>query len=155
MAKKSTVIVLERRLLMSQAFRQLRTAAAHQVLMIFMSKRRVEKEKLPRRTGWVITNNGEITFTYREAEKKCGLSPARFRNAVDELIAKGFIDIAGPGMGVYKVTTFYSISDRWRNYGTDQFVKKDRRRGLINRGFQKGNQYGRNCRREKNSTIAG
>ncbi len=91
----------------------------------------------------------EIIFTYKEAEKKYGISDSRFGKAIDELIEKGFIDIADTGMGVHKVTTLYSISDRWKLYGTKDFVKKERAKGPINRGFQKGNQYGRNCRKKK------
>ncbi len=69
------------------------------------------------------------------------------------MVEKGFIDIAATGMGVHKVTTFYSISDRWRLYGTSDYEEpKPRLKGPINRGFQKGNTFGRNCK--KKSTVA-
>ncbi|MFC1739443.1 hypothetical protein ACFL1G_10400 [Planctomycetota bacterium] len=141
-----TGIWLKRRLILSEAFRALKTSSSHVVLMIFMSKRDMQEAGLGKRKEWIIQNNGEITFTYKEAEQKYGISNSRFTKALDELIDKGFIDIAAPGVGVYKLSTLYSISERWKDYGTPDFVKKERKKGTINRGFQIGNRYGRNCR---------
>ncbi len=99
---------------------------------------------------WDIINNGEIEFTYIEAKEKYGISYGAFRNAIDELREKGFIDIAATGMGVHKVKTLYSISDRWKLYGTPEYEPpKPRPKKPINRGFQKGNKLGRNCRKRK------
>lgn len=142
-------IWIERRLIESKAFRALKTTASYVMLMVFMSKRQMEKGTLGRRKGWVIRNNGKIEFTYKEGEKKYDISGDRFDRALDELIYKGFIDIERTGMGVHKVTTLYRISDRWKLYGTKGFIKKKRTKGPINRGFQKGNTYGRNCRKKE------
>ena len=151
MSKRKTqnIIWLERRLIVSEAFRALQTTSSYVVLMVFMSKRQMEVLKTAKRKEFVIANNGEIEFTYIEAKQKYGISDSKFTKAIDELIDKGFIDIAATGMGVHKVTTHYSISDRWKDYGTPDFVKKERPKGTINRGFQKGNQYGRNCHKKE------
>jgi hypothetical protein len=139
----------ERRLLKSKAFFALRTAAAHKVLAIFWTKRQFEQIGRRGKEQWDIVNNGMIVFTYKEA-RRLGISDGAFRTAIDELCEKGFIDIAATGMGVHKATNLYFISDRWRKYGTLEYEKpKPRPKGPINRGFQKGNRYGRNSRKEK------
>ncbi len=149
---KNQNIWVEQRLIQSKAFRSL-TATAIKVLMIFLTKRQCERIGRKGKEQWTIRNNGEITFTYKEAKSKYGISESAFRNAIDELISKGFIDIAASGMGVHKVTTQYSISDRWRLYGTSDYKEpKPRHKRPINRGFQKGNTLGRNCK--KKSTVA-
>ena len=46
------------------------------------------KTKHKSRSGsYVITNNGEITYSYKEAEMK-GISKDQFRNSIDELQEK-------------------------------------------------------------------
>ena len=149
MSKPWTGIWLEREVILSKAFRSLETTACYIMFMIFMSKRQMEKDGLGARRRWIIKNNGKIEFTYEDAKQKYDISNSRFTKALDELIDKGFIDIAASGMGVHKTTTLYSISDRWKDYGTPNFIKIERPKGPINRGFQKGNQYGRNCRKKE------
>jgi len=146
-------VYLEREFILSRAFRELRTATAYVVLMIFMTKRVMTKCHTSKRGGWIVANNGEIQFTYGEAREKWGISDDRFSRALDELIEKGFIDVAEPGIGVHKLATLYSISERWKDYGTDRFVKRERHRGPINHGFKKGNRLGRNCRRAESTVI--
>jgi hypothetical protein len=141
-------IWVERCLIQSKAFQTLT-----KVLMIFLTKRQCERLGRRGKEQWTIKNNGEITFTYKEAENKYRIAGTAFRNAIHKLVEKGFIDIAATGMGVHKVTTFYSISDRWRLYGTSDYEEpKPRLKGPVNRGFQKGNTSGRNCK--KKSTVA-
>ena len=155
MGTNSGSIFVERRLLQSKAYRALRTPTAYFVLGIFWTKRQLAK-KGRRGKDWVITNNGEIVFTYQEAETKYGISGGAFRSAIDELRNKGFIDIAESGAGLHKSANLYSISNRWKSYGTPEYKEpKPRPQKPINKGFQKGNIYGRNCRNEKNSTVAG
>jgi hypothetical protein len=152
--KRSAVVVIEQRLLKSKAYRSLRTPTSYFVLGIFMTKRQMVKGGRSGKERWDITNNGEIEFTYIEAKEKYGISYGAFRNAIDELREKGFIDIAESGAGLYKSANKYSISDRWKLYGTPEYKPpKQRPKGPINRGFKKGNQYGRKCKK-KNSTVA-
>lgn len=155
-AWRYTGIFLERELLESEALRSLTTRTAYRVFLIFYSKRKMAKAGRKGEEDWGVANNGEIIFTYQEAKKKHGISSGAFGRAIDELIDKGFIDIAATGRGVYKVTTLYSISKRWERYATPEYKKpKPRRKGPINRGFQKGNQHGRHSRNKKTPTVAG
>jgi hypothetical protein len=146
----SKVVVLEQRLLKSRAYRSLRTPTAYFVLGIFWTKRQIGKVGRRGKEQTVILNNGEIVFTYKEAKDRYCISSGAFRDAIDELRDKGFIDIADTGAGVHKATTLYSISDRWMLYETPEYEPaKPRPKGPINRGFQKGNKYGRNCQKRK------
>ena len=84
---------------------------------------------------WVIKNNGDIVYPYLEAEKK-GIGRREFRNAVDELLEKGFLDIAHQGSGGRSGDmTKYFIDHRWKDYGTPSFRpaknprSKDSRKG--------------------------
>jgi hypothetical protein len=86
-----------------------------------------------RNSEWIISNNGEIVFPYKEAQKH-GISPSQFRDAIDDLIDKGFIQITHQGSGGRgkdgkdgDVTTFL-LDDRWKNYGTKRFKKIDKPR---------------------------
>ncbi|MHC4098789.1 MAG: hypothetical protein ACYSU3_22360, partial [Planctomycetota bacterium] len=131
------------------------TATAIKVLMIFLTKRQCERLGRRGKEQWTIKNNGEITFTYKEAKRKYGISDGAFRNAIDDLRNKGFLDIAESGAGLYKSANKYELCDRWKLYGTQEYQPpKPRLQKPINKGFQKGNQYGRNCTK-KFSTVTG
>lgn len=135
-------IYIDSDLLNSHAFRKL-TKSALVVLLDFFGKRKVMKQKGKRRTdpgAWITINNGQLVYTYREAGKK-GMATGVFRDAIDELVERGFTDIARPGSGYGRQVTLYGLSERWRNYGTDKFIivhrQKDTRQG---RGFSCGNK---------------
>jgi len=114
-------VFVDRRILRSQAFKEL-GGTATKVLLVFLSKRQVQQIKTSKRQFWADTNRGEITFTYREAEKKYGISRHAFYRAVTELMDLGFVDIYEPGVEYARVSTKYGISDRWENYGKPGFV---------------------------------
>jgi len=143
MASKS--IVVEKKLLNSYAFESIKRPNSFLVYFCFLIKRKVKKDRY---TGhYTILNNGEIVFTYQEAQKRLGISIGTFRNCIDELIGLGFIDLNHPGSGGHKGdVSLYAISERWKKYGTDAFKKKirpkDQREG---RGFYKSKNNPR-CR---------
>ena len=97
--------------------------------MGFLAKRQMVQTGRRGKRQWSIANNGEIQFTYAEARRRYGLSEGRFRRAIDELIRCGFIDIAQTSSGLHRVPTLYAISDRWRDFGTERFVERQRPRG--------------------------
>ena len=122
----------------------------------FLRKRQWSEIKRNGNKQWTMTNNGDIVYPYLEAERK-GVQRREFRNAIDELIAKGFLDINHHGKGGRKkidqngrvvgdMTTFI-IADRWKNYGKQSFKppkverKKDTRKG---RGWSVYNENQKN-----------
>lgn len=129
----SPIVVVEKELLRSPAFRTLPKTAI--VILMDFHMKRVMKGHTDKRGNKTmqILNNGEIEYTYSEAQKK-GINKQTFTTNRDALIEHGFIDIAHQGSGGKKGDkTLYAISDRWQQWGTDKFVKrirlKDQRKG--------------------------
>ena len=128
-------IWFEKDLLRSTAFRTLNKWAIL-VYLDFLRKRQMERVKRSKRSDdWIIKNNGEIVYPYSEAEKK-GIGRREFRNAIDELLEKGFLDITHQGSGGRSGDmTKYCIDVRWKDYGTSSFRSannprvKDTRKG--------------------------
>ncbi len=129
------IICFDKDLLRSDAFRSL-SKWSFLAYMDFLRKRQMEQVKNKKRsTEWVIKNNGDIVYPYVEAEKK-GIGRREFRNAIDELLEKGFLDITHQGSGGRSGDmTTYLIDDRWKDHGTTSFRpakkprKKDSRKG--------------------------
>jgi hypothetical protein len=117
----------ERDLWNSQIFRSLSKTS----ILVYQDYRmkckwQEDKRKKGKRENWYIINNGEIEYTYSEAEKR-RISRASFMRAITELVEKGFIDISHSGSGGVKGDkSKYAISQRWRNWGTDNFERKTR-----------------------------
>lgn len=133
----SPFIVIEKELLKSEVFRSL-SGTAKTVYFDFLMKRKIEmrQRKPGRKKEKVILNNGEIEYCYSEAEKK-GIPRSTFMNCLNFLIERGFIDVAHSGSGGKKGDkSLYAISNRWWDWGKDDFKKasrpKDKRQG---RGF--------------------
>ena len=118
--KRNTPVVVERQLIYSPAFLKL-TGKAPQVLFLFLSKRQFARIPKGAKKVWEIINNEQIVFTYEEAKSKYGISYRTFSRAIEQLVSHGFIDIARPGIGVGGFPTLYAISERWRQYGTENF----------------------------------
>jgi hypothetical protein len=101
---------------------------SHIVLVKFYSKRVMKSIKRNRKKYWVCENNGRIIFPYTEAVKM-GIGKREFRNAIDELQEKGFLDIKHRGNGGRKPeatnsgdAALYWIDDRWKEFGTERFL---------------------------------
>ena len=67
-------------------------------------------------------NARDITFTEKEAKRITDWRT--FRADYRELIERGFIDLIKRG-GFYKEKHIFGLSNRWRKYGTKDFVKVD------------------------------
>ncbi len=118
----SSGVYLEAELLDSDALKEL-GKWEWKVYLRFLQKRIISKAQRTknRSAERTIVNNGEIIFTYGEAEKM-GILRREFRNSLDELIKYGFIDINKQGSGGWKrdATTYY-ISGRWKRWGKPDF----------------------------------
>ena len=118
-------IFIDRSLPISKAFLSL-NGTSIKVLTIFLYKRQLEPFKNKKRKAYLVKNDNEIVFTYKEAQEKYKISRRSFSQALDELVEKGFIRIARPGIARLKIHTLYGFSERWRNYGTKDFIKEKR-----------------------------
>jgi len=150
---KGKVIVLEQVLIKSAVWLSL-GATAKDVYLLLRTKCQMGQQRTgkPGKRSPIVLNNGELVFTYKEAQKKYQITPGRFGRALRELHDKGFINVAATGQGIHRVANCYAISERWRRYGQADF--KARNWPMVSKytkGFQPGNQYGRNAR--KNTTT--
>ena len=122
----------------SPAFRSL-NGTAILVYMDFHSKNHMKKNNNSTKRTHSFVNNGELVYTYKEAESR-GITRSTFMRALDRLIEKGFIDVKLTGAGRYRSETRYGLSNRWRAWGTSSFVEAERNPHGRNRkyGFQPG-----------------
>jgi hypothetical protein len=143
---------IPRDVITSRAYLDLNTSAGCQVYMLFRTKCRMEpaEGKRKRKDNWIIANNGEIQFSYKEAREKWGILESRFKRAIDDLVRVGLIDIAHTGCGLHKDVSLYAISERWRLFGTDDFISKARPKRKQAMGFTKGNTHGKNAGKKQN-----
>ena len=149
---KSKNIWIEREMILSPAFHKL-NGRAKGVLFLFLYRRQWSR---PSRKGkWYTTNNGEIVFPYKEAKKRFKIPKSSFARAIDNLIEYGFIDIAHLGGGLIGDCTKYSISNRWRNYGADNFIKKKRPKDKRGFGFTAKNWEERTGRTRRKQSKPG
>lgn len=129
--------------LASPAYLTIKSAKTHIVLVRFWQKA-YQKQTQKRKGGTkslVITNNGEIIFTYSEA-LALGISAATFYKALKDLLARGFINIAETGNWYEKQPTKFFISWRFLKYGQPDFEKVNWERGLpAGLGFQKKTKH--------------
>lgn len=109
-------------LLHSKAYQELDYCPAVKVLNWFFEK--IKGEWIAQRKGkqkrFQMTNNGEISFPYREAEHR-GLSHQQFNKALRELHRVGFLDVTKPGSALKGDYSRFALSARWREYGTATF----------------------------------
>jgi hypothetical protein len=147
-AKVSTsdVLWIPRRMHRSPAFNKL-TKTAVTVYLEF--KFRCQYKKAGTSGKWHHANNGELIFTYDDAVKRFAMARSTFRNCIDQLVKVGFIDIAHAGGGMMKDCSKYSISDRWKVYGKEEFIKKSRQKDERKLGFPKKDWEKRTGRKRK------
>lgn len=133
-------------IMQSKAFREL-SASAIRVFLRLLQKR-----------SWTYTGrgshkkreytNGNLAFTYAEA-KSFGISSTAFHDSIKRLIDVGFIDLEHQGGAFAKDYSRYAISERWCNYGTENFKCVEKKRSL-----KPGRDIQSNLRRKKGIETA-
>ena len=152
----SPVMCIPRRMHCSPAFRRLTKTS---VTVLFEFRYKCQLKLIPIKAGrgkeWSIINNGELIFTYTEAKDRFGIAKSTFRNSIDQLVNLGFIDIAHQGGAYNKDPSKYGISDRWREYGKEEFIKKSRKKDTRKLGITKENWEKITGRKRKPQSIIG
>jgi len=69
-------------------------------------------------------NAHNLKMTHKEVRARKFMAINTFTNARDQLIEHGFIDVISRG-GLWKQAAIFGFSNRWREYGTSQFIKSD------------------------------
>jgi hypothetical protein len=70
----------------------------------------IKDKKGKKKTTWIDDN---LTMTYLELEKTYGVTRPRIVRAIDELLAKGFIEIRHHGGICQKDKSIYAMSDNY------------------------------------------
>jgi len=104
----------------SEAFKKLTYAPALKVFCWFREKVKMKKNKCNRGRSRYDVLDGNISFLYEEARFR-GLSSHQFSKALRELHKFGFIDVEKPDSRLKNDFTLYSMSKRWRDFGTPNF----------------------------------
>jgi hypothetical protein len=133
-------IFIERELYQSEVFNSL-GGVALRVLIAFLDKRKREnaskafdRKRVRRKPKFI--NLDSIILTYGELEKKYGVIPQSATRAIDELLAKGFIEIRFQG-GAYKnVKSVYAIVDKWLLWTKNSAPFSERKKDRVHRGYQ-------------------
>jgi hypothetical protein len=111
------MIFIDNNLLTSRAFNRLEGYSVR-VLIWFLMKRKLSRHKdSDGNVRWSITNNGELVFTYAEAEK-CDMSRKRFSKAIKDLIGNGFLEVTRQGTDPGFPST-YMLTESWRSSGSE------------------------------------
>jgi hypothetical protein len=119
--------IIEHRLINSEAFKNLNTYAKW--LYIEFKLR------------FYGDNKNHIIFTQKEAKKI--MAKDTFYKARAKLIERGFIDIVKRG-GLENQPMIYGLSDRWKKFGTKDFIKVDLKKVLpkiLKMKFKKGHKF--------------
>ena len=130
-------IRMSHELLHSRAYTELSYAPSLKLLNWFYEKIEIKVNRRKRGAErYKFVNNGDIDFEYLEAKFR-GLSHQQFRRALLDLHKYGFIEVARPGSVLKEMCTLYSLSDRWKKYGTSEFEDKEYPKSVhwINCGF--------------------
>ena len=115
-------------LLNSKAFKDLPFSAG-KLLPYFLGK---AKKNLTKPEYYEI----EFELTYREA-KNYGFAPKTFSRCLTEFIAKGFLDPVRKGglRGDGKTASRFRISERWQDYGKENFKQTNWKQFIHERPF--------------------
>ena len=136
---KKNGVRIDRDVFASKALQSLSRRGLY-VLLQFTVRRRFGEIPNSGRTQWAMLNQGEITFSYREAKEKFGIGSSSFCRAIDELVRVGFIDIAKPGSGMCRSQTLYTVNigpganERWKEYGKSGFEVVERKKDMRHMG---------------------
>ena len=133
-------IYFDRRILKSKAFWKLNVTATKYLIVLFGRR---QMHPLKTKGEWIIKNNGNILFPYLEAKKRFGIHSNTHLRALRELQEHGFIDVNHFGGGMDGDATTFFISNRWKQYGSPDFVEKEWPKDTRKKGNPKIKNYGK------------
>ena len=128
-------IFIEPDLFYSEAFKVLSSSAsAIKTLMRCLQKRKWDRTKIHGKKQIVYYDDNGFIFPYREAAF-LGIGTTQYWSNIKKLIELGFLDLVYQG-GWYqkhakeKDYSVYKNSERWRKYGTPEFVQVEKPKAL-------------------------
>ncbi len=115
---KGGFVVFTYEMMESPAYREL-TGASLKALLLFLRKVKTHHH--------LDRYEQQFPLTFAEAKKK-GISHSSFSRAITQLIETGFIDCAAKGglRNEGKSYSYYRLSRRWKDFGTERFISRHR-----------------------------
>ena len=104
------------------------------MLMMFLGKRKFSTIKEKGQKKQVRSDDNRFHLTYKELASHGITQPAATR-AIDELLAKGFVDIVEPGGAFDKHKTVYALVEDWMKWKPGDPPMRVRPKD-VKRGFQ-------------------
>lgn len=129
-------ILIEPDMFYSQAFNKL-SATALKTLLRCLQKRKWENFKVRGKKKIVFADDGFI-FPYAEMQQLFGIGTTTCWKNINTLIELGFLDIHHQGGWYQKHEkeqdySVYRLSERWRKYGTPEFIRVEKPKNLLER----------------------
>lgn len=119
-------VTLDPELMDSVAFHELSAAGIH-VLLRFLRKRPFVYQG--RHKPPIFTDTG-LMFTYAEAKALKLCNSSQFFKILKKLVEVGFLDPEHQGGAYAKDSSTYAYSERWKQYGTKEFIVVEKKRSL-------------------------
>lgn len=126
---------IDTELILSPAFISL-SGFASTLLLILFTKRRTAKIGKGRSKKWICTNCDNLNIPYVEYERKFKITKQRLVRAIDDLLAKGFIECKHTGGTCRYDKSIYALSDQWVLWRPEMIIFI-RPKDPIARGFRK------------------
>jgi hypothetical protein len=125
---------LETELILSTAFLSL-SGFASTLLLILHTKRKFTRIGKGKSKKYICTNCDSLNITYIEYKNSYDITPPRLTRAIDDLLAKGFLECKHTGGACKQDKSVYAFSDQWVLWqpGTTIFTRP---KDGIKRGFR-------------------
>lgn len=123
-----------REMLQSKAFLSLK-GFAPQLLLLFLDARKREMVKTRKGVKFKKWIDDNLTMPYARLEKTYSITRPRIVRAIDELLAKGFLEVRHAGGTFKKDKSIYALSDNYLIWRPGTVFS--RRKYDIVRGYQK------------------
>jgi hypothetical protein len=111
------------------------SACSVQFLILLLGKRQFSKKDRKGSKSRQCLNCKALTLTYKELEAR-GISQQRATRCIDELLAKGFIEIIHQGGCYDKDKTVFGLVDDYLRWRPGHIPMRARERRDVLRGFQ-------------------
>lgn len=131
--KKSGGTFIPRELSESPAYIAL-SGFAPQLLVLIFNKRIFQQHGRKGKDKRVCINADAINITYTEFKTKFGVPHPRLTRGIDQLLEKGFIEIAHYGGAFRKDKSVFALSDKWRIWQPGTCFQT--RPSVVKKGYQ-------------------
>ena len=125
---------IDTELILSPAFISL-SGFAVPLFLILHTKRKFSRIGKGKSKKYICTNCDNLNIAYVEYERKYGITQPRLTRAIDDLLAKGFLECKHTGGACKQDKSVYAFSDQWVLWQPGMIIFTRPKDG-IKRGFR-------------------